>query len=67
MKEVSSRAQKSPSLRCDADADGDGHVSAAEVRDYLAREVPAAAKRVGGMQNPAVVLPPGSEGRLFTR
>lgn len=37
------------------------------MRDYLAREVPAAAKRVGGMQNPAVVLPPGSEGRLFTR
>jgi len=28
---------------------------------------PIAAKRVGGMQNPAVVLPPGSEGRLFTR
>jgi hypothetical protein len=27
-------------------------VSAAEVRDYLTREVPAAAKRVGGMQNP---------------
>jgi hypothetical protein len=42
-------------------------VSAAEVRDYLAREVPVATKRVGGMQNPAVVIPPGSEGRLFTR
>jgi hypothetical protein len=41
-------------------------VSAAVVRDYLAREVPRP-KRVSGMQNPAVVLPPGSEGRLFTR
>ena len=48
-------------LRCDTDADSNGHVNAAEVRGLLARKIPAAAKRMGGMQNPAIILPTGSE------
>jgi len=43
-------------LRGGADGDRDKVVTAAELRDYLAREVPIRARRRGGVQDPVVTL-----------